>query len=103
MPVRPKSHRVHRAETPKHELPEKTWGSDRGGRPWRRKRDAIMKRDNYLCQSCLRVNRVTEAKEVDHISNLAQGGTDDPGNLEAICVPCHKVKTASEACRGHSR
>ena len=97
MPVRPKSHQVHHATTQKHSAPGRTWGSDRGGRPWRRKRKAILERDNYLCQQCIREAIVSQATEVDHIINRAQGGTDEAHNLEGICVPCHKRKTAREA------
>lgn len=76
--------------------------SGRGGRPWRRKRDRILERDKGLCQPCLRAGRVTPATEVDHIINLEAGGTDADANLEAICYPCHKPKTAreSQAARG---
>jgi len=75
----------------------KRGGQGRGGRPWRRLRSAILKRDRYLCQPCERVNRITPATEVDHIVGKAQGGTDAPDNLEAICKVCHQAKTASEA------
>jgi len=71
-----------------------SWGSGRGGRPWRRKREAILIRDNYTCRVC---GLTTKDLEVDHIINVAQGGTDDDGNLQAICVPCHKAKTARES------
>ena len=71
-----------------------SWGSGRGGRPWRRKREAILIRDNYTCKVC---GLTTKDLEVDHITNVAQGGTDDDGNLQAICVPCHKAKTALES------
>ncbi len=40
------------------------------------------------------------ATEVDHIVNVESGGTDDDSNLEAICSPCHKAKTAREAQAG---
>jgi 5-methylcytosine-specific restriction endonuclease McrA len=43
------------------------------------------------------------AKHVDHIVPKALGGTDDEGNLQAICVECHQQKTlreAAEAKRG---
>jgi 5-methylcytosine-specific restriction protein A len=76
------------------------WGSGRGGRPWRRKRGAILLRDKYTCQVC---GQVTTALEVDHIVNRAQGGSDDDENLQAICIPCHKVKTASESAIGCGR
>jgi 5-methylcytosine-specific restriction protein A len=45
----------------------------------------------------MRELRVSQATEVDHITNRAQGGTDEAHNLEGICVPCHKRKTAREA------
>ncbi|MEN5029101.1 HNH endonuclease [Pseudomonas sp. Ps21-P2] len=76
------------------------WGSGRGGRPWRRKRAAILVRDQYTCQSC---GTVTLDLEVDHIINIAQGGNDDDANLQALCVPCHKLKTAEESARGAGR
>lgn len=71
-----------------------SWGAGRGGRPWRRKRESILIRDNYTCRVC---GLTTKDLEVDHIVNVAQGGTDDDGNLQAICVPCHKAKTARES------
>ena len=70
--------------------PKSRWGHGRGGRPWRRKRDEIFKRDKYTCQVC---DRVGGELELDHIVNVARGGTDDDSNLQTICVPCHKPKT----------
>ena len=74
--------------------------SGRGGRPWRRKRERILRRDKGLCQPCFRAGRITPALEVDHIVNVAQGGDDSDDNLEAICRPCHQAKTLEEARRG---
>lgn len=74
--------------------------SGRGGRPWRRLRERILQRDRYLCQPCKRKGMVTPANEVDHIVNVEAGGTDADSNLEAICSPCHKAKTAREAQAG---
>lgn len=71
-----------------------SWGSGRGGRPWRRKRERIFLRDGYTCQCC---GRVTHELELDHIVNVAQGGTEDDSNLQSLCVPCHKKKTAQES------
>ena len=31
--------------------------------------------------------------EVDHIISLADGGTNDASNLQALCLMCHRVKT----------
>nr|WP_238270386.1 HNH endonuclease [Paraburkholderia terrae] len=66
------------------------------GAAWQRKRKWILDRDHGLCQPCLQKGRVTEASQVDHIKAKADGGTDDDGNLQSICEPCHKTKTARE-------
>jgi len=66
------------------------------GPKWRKVRAAILRRDNWLCQPCLRQGHNTHASEVDHIISKADGGVDDPLNLQAICAACHKAKTASE-------
>jgi len=79
-----------------------SYGQGRGGRPWRRKREAVLKRDGYLCQPCNRKGKLSLAKEVDHIVPVAEGGTDEDRNLEAICKPCHHAKTQAEARRGRS-
>ncbi|MBD1553623.1 HNH endonuclease [Pseudomonas typographi] len=73
------------------------WGSGRGGRPWRRIRERILLRDQYTCQGC---GQITQDLEVDHIVNVAQGGSDDDANLQSLCVPCHKAKTAQESVEG---
>lgn len=72
-------------------------GKGRGGRPWRRKRERVLDRDKHLCQCCRRAGRLTPATEVDHITPLAEGGTDDETNLESICTPCHRRKTGKRA------
>ena len=68
------------------------------GRAWQRLRLAVLKRDRFVCQCmrCKAANRVRLATEVDHIVSKAQGGTDDPSNLQAIASECHKVKTQEE-------
>ena len=73
------------------------------GRQWEIARDAAMKRDKGLCQTCLAKDRVTVATEVDHITSKAKGGTDHPDNLSAICTPCHRDKTAREAAEAQGR
>jgi 5-methylcytosine-specific restriction protein A len=34
--------------------------------------------------------------EADHIEPIAFGGVNDPSNMQTLCQPCHKAKTASE-------
>ncbi len=66
------------------------------GSQWKIIREQVLTRDKNLCQPCLRNGVATPAKQVDHIIAKALGGNDDESNLEAICIECHKVKTANE-------
>jgi len=70
------------------------------GTAWDKVRRYVLTRDGGLCQPCIKMGRVTEAKQVDHIMQKSEGGTDDESNLQAICVACHKTKTAREASHG---
>lgn len=73
------------------------WGSGRGGRPWRRKREAILLRDLYMCQCDECKGGILPANEVDHIVPLSQGGSNDDNNLRGINCDCHKKKTHRES------
>lgn len=89
-----------------HAALDKPWatrkGSGRGGRPWRRLRDQVLKRDDYICQcdECKLQNRLRPAHEVDHIVPISHGGTDIPSNLRAINHDCHELKTRRESKAG---
>jgi 5-methylcytosine-specific restriction protein A len=39
----------------------------------------------------------------DHIVPLAEGGTEDETNIQAICLECSDLKTAEESRRGVRR
>lgn len=73
------------------------------GAAWDRLRKQIMERDSGLCQSCRRAGLVVQAYAVDHKLSKAEGGTNDPANLEAICRPCHRTKSDAEAQRGRHK
>lgn len=66
------------------------------GHKWMRIREAILTRDCGLCVPCKAKGKLTIATEVDHILQLADGGTDDHSNLQSICHNCHADKTARE-------
>ncbi len=66
------------------------------GSKWDSIRARVLKRDKGLCQLCLRAGVVREAKTVDHIIPKSHGGTDVDSNLQSLCWPCHKAKTARE-------
>ncbi|MDU6990873.1 MAG: HNH endonuclease signature motif containing protein [Escherichia coli] len=66
------------------------------GSKWDVIRVRVLQRDKGLCQLCLRAGVAREAKTVDHIIPKAHGGTDADSNLQSLCWPCHKAKTARE-------
>lgn len=74
------------------------------GAAWEKIRAQVVKRDKGLCQCCLRAGRVAVGREVDHKVCKAkaarlgwsQARMDDPANLELLCPPCHRAKTAAE-------
>ncbi|WP_201408419.1 HNH endonuclease [Mycobacterium paraintracellulare] len=67
------------------------------GYQWQRTRRRILRRDDWECQ--IRGPRcLGDASEVDKIVPISLGGSDtDDENLRAVCVPCHRSKTAREA------
>ena len=72
-----------------------------GSAAWKRVRREVLVRDGHECQ--LRGPRCTfDADHVDHIVPVSRGGTDDPENLQAVCLTCHAGKTASEAVHGRA-
>lgn len=108
MPSFAPSHKPMQRMAPVYEPPGQqppSYGNGRGGRPWRRLRDAVLKRDCYLCQcqDCKAAGLPLLADEVDHIVPIAEGGTDAESNLQAMNRDCHAKKTAQEAARGVRR
>lgn len=72
---------------------------------WQKVRKVVMERDGGLCQPCRKAGTLgVLAHAVDHITSKAKAKklgwdrkrTDHPSNLQAICEPCHKRKTAEE-------
>jgi len=61
------------------------------GKHWLRKRQAILRRDEYLCQECKRYGKHTQASMVHHINAVDTHPfftyTDD--NLISLCNVCH--------------
>jgi hypothetical protein len=55
---------------------------------------AILARQEDSCAKCH--EPLDDDKEYDHIQPLADGGTDDIANLNALCSPCHAEKTKAE-------
>lgn len=58
---------------------------------WQKCRAVVMLRDHYLCQPCLKRDRIVPADLVHHIKHL-EDEPDlalDPNNLESVCNSCH--------------
>lgn len=76
------------------------------GGNWERLRQIVFRRDNGLCQECLRNGVLTVVGDkpysawCDHIVPKAEGGSDDAENLQTLCRKCHQVKTDREKNRG---
>ena len=70
-----------------------------GGHKWRQIRKRVLARDCGMCVLCQKQGRFTLAAEVDHITPVWEGGTDAENNLQSLCPPCHRAKTAIEATR----
>ena len=72
------------------------WENPSRGAPHRLRKQTLQ-RDNNQCVNC----GSTERLEVDHIINVARGGTHNLNNLQTLCHHCHKTKTAKESA--HAR
>jgi 5-methylcytosine-specific restriction enzyme A len=58
---------------------------------WEKCREVVLIRDNYLCQDCLKQNKITPADMVHHIKELEQHPEValDLDNLVGLCDSCH--------------
>lgn len=58
---------------------------------WRRKREAVLRRDGYMCRMCKRYGKRVPAVTVHHIVHLDEDptlGLKD-SNLISLCGACH--------------
>jgi len=56
-------------------------------------RELVKSRQDYRCAKC----GEPEIQDIDHIRPRSDGGTDTPDNYQALCGPCHALKTEQEA------
>lgn len=61
----------------------------------RRLRTAINNIGGATCHRCQRWHPA-QMIEIDHIVSLADGGHDTDTNVQPLCVPHHRAKTAAE-------
>lgn len=90
------------------------WSPNRRKEPayWPKLRVEILTKADYMCEhrqteTSLEGSRTVRctypANEVDHILNLARGGTDSADNLQALCKWHHRQKTNMEAAEGRKK
>src|SRR5262245_48663650 len=60
------------------------------GRKLQQTRARLFEQYSHTCASC---QCVTRYLELDHITPIEYGGTDEDANLQPLCVPCHEDKT----------
>ena len=70
----------------------------RYGRAWKKLRARFLLL-HPLCEQCKCEGRLTAAEEVHHLLPLANGGTNDAGNLMALCKSCHSKITIGSSNR----
>lgn len=63
----------------------------------KRLRPKILRRDRWTCQSCGTVDKSGRTLQIDHLVPWQHGGPATEANLRALCIPCHRRKTADEA------
>lgn len=79
-----------------------SWGKQPLPTNWASITHHILRRDAHLCY--IQSGDCTQhATEVDHIIPRAEGGSDHPTNLAAVCATCHAFKTKQERLRGIAR
>lgn len=64
------------------------------GVKWKRLRESVLTRDNYLCQDCLSANKLVGAEEVHHIIEVKEDWDKryDESNLISLCKSCHRKR-----------
>lgn len=60
-----------------------------------RLRALVAARGGARCARCGRLV-LADGVDVDHVRALARGGEDTDGNVQALCRPCHGVKTGED-------
>lgn len=66
---------------------------------WRRLRMEVLRREP-LCRRCAQAGITREARVVDHIVPIRQGGDKMAmSNLQPLCTACHEKKTIEEGGR----
>ena len=95
--VKPGRCAVHQQQRRQQSDSERGTSSERGyDAEWRRVRARHL-HDYPWCVMCEAKGVMTEATEVDHVLELAKGGTHAKENLRSMCHSHHSQRTARES------
>ena len=90
---------VCRKDGRKEQMKKKHWAAFfYSSQAWQHMRDYVFRRDQGLCQDCLKKGRITPAEEVHHITPITPENITDPSitlneeNLISLCKECHKAR-----------
>lgn len=67
----------------------------------RKLRHEVFKRDGYRCREC-GASKDETSLEIDHITPVARGGTNDIDNLQTLCRECNRMKHTDEWVGGET-
>jgi 5-methylcytosine-specific restriction protein A len=70
---------------------------------WPKRVREVLERDGYRCRLNFPDICIGRASQVDHIVQPEAGGTNDPSNLRAVCVPCHRRRTGRQGAAASRR
>ena len=60
----------------------------------------VLKRQTLKCNICFKkletTNDGVKLFDIDHIEMFSLSGNNDYTNLQALCLPCHRIKTTHE-------
>jgi 5-methylcytosine-specific restriction enzyme A len=98
MPTLPASHKPIRAKAREHSEIQRGTAHSRGYTYRWGKARARHLQEQPLCAHCLKADKVTAAREVDHIKPHRGDMTLfwDRDNWQSLCKSCHSRKTATE-------
>jgi 5-methylcytosine-specific restriction protein A len=70
------------------------------GRRLQRERERLF-RNEPLCRRCAERGIIRAATERDHIKPIAEGGSEHPENIQALCHDCNMERLAEQ--RGYTK
>lgn len=83
-------------------MPRPEWQGFYNSKAWKKTRRAQLDREP-LCRDCLQQGRHEPATDVDHVTQLEDGGAPlDPENLQSLCHSHHSVKTRRDQLLGQA-